>query len=58
MNWIKAPFQIFRSAKRYTKNEKIVFKNAERKIPLYNDWVVIVIITQVVVEIFSLPEEE
>lgn len=45
-------------AKTYTKNKKIVIRNQERKVPLYKNRVVKLIITYVDVNIFSLRGEE
>jgi hypothetical protein len=45
-------------AKTYTKNKKIMIRNAERKVPLYKNRVAKVIITYSDVKIFSLRGEE
>lgn len=55
----KGTLQVYlEGAKTYTKNKKIVIRNAERKVPLYKGRVAKVIITYTDVKIFSLRGEE
>ncbi|MGK0413027.1 MAG: hypothetical protein ACJA1B_001229 [Polaribacter sp.] len=55
----KGTLQVYlEGAKTYTKNEKIVIRNTERKVPLYKGRVAKVIITYTDVKIFSLRGEE
>ena len=55
----KGTLQVYlEGAKTYTKNKKVVTDNYEKKVPLYNNRVVKVIITYVDVKIFSLRGEE
>jgi len=55
----KGTLQVYlEGAKTYTKNKKIVTKNYEKKVPLYNNRVVSVIITYVDVDLFSIRGEE
>ncbi|MGJ8745660.1 GIN domain-containing protein [Polaribacter sp.] len=56
---LKGTLQVYlEGAKTYTKNKKIVSKNYESKVPLYNNRVVKVVITYVDVDTFSLRGEE
>ena len=55
----KGTLQVYlEGAKTYTKNKKIMIRNAERKVPLYKGRVAKVIITYTEVKIFSLRGEE
>jgi hypothetical protein len=55
----KGTLQVYlEGAKTYTKNKKIVTRNVERKVPLYKNRVVKLIITYVDINIFSLRGEE
>ena len=56
---IKGTLQVYlEGAKTYTKNKKIANRNYKRKIPLYNNRVVTLIITYVDVDTFSIRGEE
>ncbi|OAD45984.1 GIN domain-containing protein [Polaribacter atrinae] len=55
----KGTLQVYlEGAKTYTKNKKRVTKNYEKKVPLYNNRVVSLIITYVDVDLFSIRGEE
>ena len=55
----KGTLQVYlEGAKTYTKSKKIATKNYEKKVPLYNNRVVKVIITYIDVDLFSLRGEE